>query len=49
MTSVLREPKAETFVTLSGFRTIVPRRGVIINYGKKMIQKWLFNSNITSK
>ena len=37
--AVLREPKAETFVTLSGIRTNVPRRGVVTHNGRKMIHK----------
>jgi hypothetical protein len=37
--AVLREPKAETFVTLSGLRTNVPRWGVVIKDGNKMIIK----------
>ena len=41
--ALLREPKAKTFVTLSGLRTNTPKRGVVIKDGKKMIQKWRFN------
>ena len=36
--ALLREPRAETFVTLSGLRTNTPRRGVVINDGKKIIK-----------
>lgn len=37
--ATLREPKAETFVTLSGIRINVPRRGVVIKDGSIMITK----------
>jgi hypothetical protein len=37
--AVLREPKGDTFVTLSGLRTNIPRRGVVIKGGNKMITK----------
>lgn len=35
--AVQRKPKTETFVTLSGLRTNVPIKGVVIKEGKKMI------------
>ena len=37
--SILRAPKAETFVTLSGIRTNIPRTGVVIKDGSKVITK----------
>ena len=37
--AVLREPKAETFLTLNGLRANVPRRGVVIKDGSKMMAK----------
>ncbi len=37
--ALLREPKAETFVTLSGLRTNVPRKDVVVKDGNIMITK----------
>ena len=37
--AILREPKADTFVTLNGLRMNVLRRGVVIKGGSKMITK----------